>query len=190
MYSNLLNRISQFITLTDDDIHIVQLLFEYKSVQKNKVIFGVGDSVDTLFFISSGYLKYCKLLKSGKELIIHLYPPNDFATSLNSFFEGKKAEEELHTITDCELLCISRTNLEKLYAIDNKWQYFARKLMESGLIEKEERVIDQLTLTAYEKYDKLLKTNPQIIQNVPVKYIASFIGIEPESLSRIKKQIN
>ena len=59
--------------------------------------------------------------------------------------------------------------------------------MESFLIEKEERIIDQLSLTAHDKYLKLLKDQPDIIQNVPMKYVASFIGIQPESLSRIRK---
>lgn len=63
-----------------------------------------------------------------------------------------------------------------------------RKLMESFLIEKEERIIDQLSLTAQMRYSKLLKCYPEIIQNVPVKYIASYIGIQPESLSRIRKK--
>lgn len=80
--------------------------------------------------------------------------------------------------------------MEELYTTHPKWQQFGRELMEAFLIEKEERIIDQLSLTAQEKYAKLMQTTPDIIQNVPVKYIASFIGIQPESLSRIKKQIN
>jgi len=59
--------------------------------------------------------------------------------------------------------------------------------MEGFLIEKEQRIIDLLSLTAHEKYLKLIKNQPDIIQNVPVKYIASFIGVQPESLSRIRK---
>jgi hypothetical protein len=62
--------------------------------------------------------------------------------------------------------------------------------MEGFLIEKEQRIIDQISLTGQEKYLKLLETNSDIIQNVQVKYLASFLGLKPESLSRIKKQIN
>jgi hypothetical protein len=59
--------------------------------------------------------------------------------------------------------------------------------MEGFLVEKEERIIDQISLTAHDRYHKLMKNQPDIIQNVPVKYISSFIGIQPESLSRIRK---
>lgn len=134
-------------------------------------------------------MKYYKLLDTSEELIIHLYTPNNFATSLNSFFLEEKSKEVLETITECELFSVSKSDLERLYSSGEKWQVFGRKLMESFLIEKEERIIEQISLTAQERYMKLLSTQPEVIQNIPVKQIASFIGIKPESLSRIRKQI-
>ena len=186
-YSKLTDIISSYIELNQQDIDLIKFLFQYKSVTKGTVLIEYGKGIDKVFFILSGYLKYAKIIESGEELIIHLYAPNDFATSLNSFFGGKKSEEALQAITDCEFLSVSKDDLEKLYAADCKWQVFGRKLMESFLIEKEERIIDQLSLTAHDKYLKLIKNQPYIVQNVPIKYIASFIGIQPESLSRIRK---
>ncbi|MDU1892173.1 MAG: Crp/Fnr family transcriptional regulator [Dysgonomonas sp.] len=186
-YSKLYNIISSYIDLKQEDIDLIKSFFKYKTVTKGTTIIETGKSSDKAFFIISGYLKYFKIVESGEELIIHLYTPDNFAISLNSFFLGTIAEEALQAITDCELLYISRTDLEKLYSTGYKWHSFGRKLMEGALIEKEERIIDQLTLTAQDKYAKLLKNHPDIIQNVPVKYIASFIGIQPESLSRIRK---
>jgi CRP-like cAMP-binding protein len=122
-------------------------------------------------------------------MIIHLYAPNNFAASLNSFFSGSPSDEMMETLTDCDLLSITKDDLEKLYATNQKWQYFGRKLMEGFLIEKEQRIIDHLSLTGQQKYLKLLETNPDVIQHVQVKYLASFLGLQPESLSRIKKQI-
>jgi CRP-like cAMP-binding protein len=132
-------------------------------------------------------LRYFKILDTEEELVIHFYVPSDFATSLNGFFLGKNSEETLQTITDCVFLYITKSDLEKLYATDGKWQIFGRKLMECLLIYEEERIIDQLSLSAHSRYLKLMKSQPDIIQNVPVKYIASFLGIQPESLSRIRK---
>lgn len=190
MYKLIIDKISQYVSLTNEDIDLIQTFFHYRKVEKNTTIIEPDKKTPYAFFINSGYLRYFKVLDSGEELIIHLYTPDNFATSLNSFFLETKAEEELQTITDCELLYISREELEKLYSHSPKWERFGRKLMEAFLIEKEEKIIELLSLTAQEKYSKLLKLNPEIIQNVPVKYIASFIGIQPESLSRIKKQIN
>lgn len=179
--------ISNYIDLEQQDIDLIESLFKYKSATKGTFLIESGKQTDKVFFILSGYLRYFKIVDSAEELVIHLYAPNNFATSLNSFFLGKKSEEALQAITDCEYLYISKIDLEKLYATNNKWQSFGRKLMESFLIEKEERIIDQLSLTAQDRYLKLMKNQPDIIQNVPVKYIALFIGIQPESLSRIRK---
>jgi CRP-like cAMP-binding protein len=186
-YSKLNAVISNYINLYPQDIELIKSSFKYGSAKKGISLIKFGTLAEQGFFILSGYLRYFKTIESGEEIVIHLYGPNDFVASLNSFFLGNRSEEELWTITDCEFLSISNSDLEKLYATDYKWQNFGRKLMESFLIEKEERIIDQLSLNAYDKYNKLIKKRPDILQNVPVKYVASFIGIKSESLSRIRR---
>ena len=188
--SQLKNKISEYIFLNQGDIELIESYFRIRTVGKGYTIIEIGKYANEAFFINSGYLRYFKVLNSGEELVIHLYAPNDFATSLNSFFLDELSEEELQTITPCDLVYITKSDLEKLYSTNQKWQYFGRKLMESFLIEKEQRIIDQLSLTGQQKYLKLFETNPDIIQNVHVKYLASFLGLQAESLSRIKKQIN
>lgn len=187
MHSKLNEIISTYISLNDQDKELLASLFVYKPCKKGDVLIKMGHYVNNAFFIHSGYLKYTKLLKSGEELVIHLYAPNDFATSIIGFFLGGKAEEELHAITDCELLSISKADLARLYSLEQKWESFGRQLMESYLMEKELRIINQLALTARKRYLNLLASQPEMIKNVPIKYIASFIGIQPESLSRIRK---
>lgn len=187
MYSKLNDKIFNFLSPEQSDTELLKSLFKYQFTSKGTSLIEIGKRTDKVFFINSGYLKYSKIADSGEELIIHLYAPNNFATSLNSFFLGTKSEEELQAITDCELLYISRSDLDSLYSTSPEWQSFGRKLMESFLIEKEERIIEQLSLSAQKRYQKLLENKPDIIQNVPVKYIASYIGIQPESLSRIRK---
>lgn len=190
MYNQLIKKISNYISLNQEDIDLIHSLFQYKTIEKGTSVIEIGKHTNKAFFINAGYLRYYKILESGEDLIVHLYTPNNFAASLNGFFLDRRSEEELQAITDCELLHITKSDLDKLYSTSPKWQCFGRKLMEDFLIEKEERISDQLSLTAQEKYLKLLKTDPQIIQNIPVKYIASFIGIQPESLSRIKNRIS
>ena len=186
-YSKLYDYISGYIYLEQGDMEVIKSFFKYDSVVKGVSLIEIGKLTDKVFFILSGYLKYIKIDDSGEEVIIHLYPPNSFATSLNSFFLGKKSEEALQAITDIEFLYITKENLDRLYSFGYKWHDLGLKITESALIEKEERIIEQLSLTAQKKYSKLIERHPDIIQNVPVKYIASFIGIQPESLSRIRK---
>ena len=186
-YSKLREIISNHISLEQQDFDLIASFFKFETAKKRTSLIQAGKPTDKLFFILSGYLKYFKMLDSGEELIIHLYAPNTFATALNGFFLGKPSEETLQTITDCEYLYITKSDLEKLYSTGYKWQNFGRKLTEIHLIEKETRIIDQLSLTAYDRYLKLRRNQPDIIQNVPGKYIASFLGIQPESLSRIRR---
>lgn len=186
-FTKLYSKISNYINLEQEEKDLVKTFFKYDAVEKGTLLIEAGKQADKAYFILSGYLRYFKVAESGEELIVHIYAPDSFAVSLKSFFFGTKAEENLEAITDCEYLWISKDDLDKLYSTSHKWHSFGRKLLEDALVEKEERIIDQLSLTAQEKYLKLLENQPDIIQNVPIKYIASFIGIQPESLSRIRK---
>lgn len=189
MYSNLFNLLSNFVSLNSQDIQFVQTLFIPLSVKKDTVLITIGEVSDRVFFVNSGYLRYFRTVETGEEQTIHLSSPGEFAAAFCSFVTGTKSEEILHTVTDSDLLCITKTDLEKLYASEIKWQIFGRRLMESLLLEKEKRIISQISLPASDRYARLLETNPALIQNVPIQYLASFIGIQPESLSRIRKQI-
>ena len=189
-YELLIKKISLLSKLDVDDSKLIKSLFHFEHYPKDEPIIRVGEFADKAYYIISGYMKYYKLLESGDDLIIHLYAPDNFAASLDSFFKEERSKEELTCITDCYLFSISRPDLEILFSTNEKWGTFGRKLMESFLIEKEERIIDQISLTAQQRYIKLIETHPGIVQNVPIKLIASFIGVKPESLSRIRKQIN
>lgn len=190
MHSDLLELIAGIIKLENKDVNLVEQLFIPHLVKKDTVLVDIGNYSETAFFINSGYLRYFKHLDSGEEQTIHLFSPGEFAAAFCGFVENTKSEEILHTVTDSELLAISKTDLEKLYSSDMKWQIFGRKLMELLLLGKEKRIIDLISLSAQERYLRLIESNPRMLQNVSVQYLASFIGIKPESLSRIRKQIS
>jgi CRP/FNR family transcriptional regulator, anaerobic regulatory protein len=189
MYDHLLCLFSEMVQLSDKEIGLIKSLFSPLKIKKDTKLVDYTDYSNQVYFINSGYLRYYKNLDTGEEQTIHLFAPGTFATAFCSFACNTKSKEILHSITDAELLCISKKDLENLYESEMKWQKFGRLLMESFLLEKEKRIIDQISLTAQERYIKLLETNPGLIQHVPIQYIASFIGINPESLSRIRKQI-
>lgn len=190
MYNSLLEIISGIIPINKDDAKMISSIFTPLSVRKDTILVNNGDYSSSAYFVLSGYLRYYKNFENGEEQTIHLFSPGQFAASFLSFVENIKSDEILITITDSELLSIRKTDLERLYASENKWQLFGRKLMEMMLLEKEKRIIDLISLSAQERYMKLIETNPKLLQNVPVQYLASFIGIQPESLSRIRKQIS
>lgn len=189
MYALLLNTIYGFIELQNEDISLIKSFFRERFVKKDTVLIDRGDVSDIVFFINTGFLRYYNISKAGEEQTIHLSSPGEFAASFSSFVSGTRSDEVLHAISDAELLFITRSNLEKFFESGMKWQRFGRKLMETLLLEKEKRIINQISMTAQERYIRLMETKPVIVQNVPIQYIASYIGIKPESLSRIRKQI-
>ncbi|NDV68330.1 Crp/Fnr family transcriptional regulator [Dysgonomonas sp. 25] len=189
MYDKLIAKITTFIPLTDDDEEIIRSLFKPYCCKKNEILIKEGDQSSLAYFVDSGYLRYYTMSEDAEEQTIHLIIPGHFSTALSSFLYNTQSEQILQSITDAKLLHISKDDLESLYNSSAKWQKFGRKIMEFFLLEKEQRVIDQLTLNATERYAKLLKEDPALVQNVPIQYIASYIGIKPESLSRIRKQI-
>jgi CRP/FNR family transcriptional regulator, anaerobic regulatory protein len=189
MHEFLINSFSVFIPLNSQDKELLKSLFKPLRVKKDTVLVDLGEFSNQAWFIHSGYLRYYRNLESGVEQTIHLFSPGNFATAFCSFASNSKSEDILESISDAELFSISKENLENLYESSMKWQKFGRLLMESFLLEKEKRIIDQISLTAQERYIKLLESDPGLIQNVPIQYLASFIGIQPESLSRIRKQV-
>ena len=152
-YSKFFEIISTYVPLEQRDMELIKLLFKYESVTKRTFLIKAGEQTDKIFFILSGYLRYFKVLDTAEELVIHLIAPNHFTTSLNSFFLGTQSEGALQAITDCEVFYISKSDLEKSYATaGDKWQTFGRQMMENHLLEKEQRLIDQLSLSAYDRY--------------------------------------
>ncbi|HEX3020454.1 MAG TPA: Crp/Fnr family transcriptional regulator [Chitinispirillaceae bacterium] len=186
MFSKLNHLISNTIFCSNDEISFADSLFAFHRFTKNTVILDPDDSDANLIFVNNGYLRSFYTL-AHEEITINISSPNEFTTSLLSFFYNDKSKMTIQCLTDCEIFAISKQNLDSLYSQNPLWQEFGRKIMEKALVEKEIRIMDQIYLTAEQRYLKLLKNNPGLIQNCPVKYIASYLGIHPESLSRIRR---
>jgi CRP/FNR family transcriptional regulator, anaerobic regulatory protein len=99
------------------------------------------------------------------------------------------SNEYLQCITDCELLRITHADAENSAKTSITQKDYTIRLFQQIQEEDRERMDDLATLTAEQRYVKLMKNSPNIIQNVPLKYIASYLGIKPESLSRIRREI-
>lgn len=188
MYSQINNLITSTISCTEDEIKFANSLFSVSSFVKDSIILNYDEIESNLYFINRGFIR-CYYATEDDDVSLSISTSNEFLTSILSFFYGEKSKIIIQCLTDCELIIISKQNLELLYKRDSIWQEFGRKIMENALIEKEERILDQISLSAEERYLKLLKQKPDIIQNCQVKYIASLLGIHPESLSRIRRNV-
>lgn len=189
MLPKLLEIIGKKVVLSEEDATLCGNYFEEITVAKNTVIEQENRVPKYLYFIGSGYLRLFYRDDSGLEITSHIGTPESFLTSFLSFINGRDAKENIASITDCSLFRISKPDLRALIDQSSAFREFSLLIFEQAIGNTEIRADDLATLNAEQRYRKLLLQQPSILQNVPVQYIASYLGIKPESLSRIRRQI-
>ncbi|MCT4326423.1 Crp/Fnr family transcriptional regulator [Elizabethkingia anophelis] len=191
-YKEIIEYFGKFFLLNNEDINDIKKYFIYKRIQKNVLIEQKGKITNNLYFIASGFIHvYVEKMIDGIDEIIttQINCPTRLITTFESFNSGNPSEEYLKTITEVGLLIISKDNFLKLLNKDDRWRDAFKQIYEQGLSYNEQRSKDMLTLDAEKRYLKLMDTRPELINNVPVKILASFIGIKSQSLSRIRGKI-
>ena len=121
-----------------------------------------------------------------REITFWFGKEGDTALSMKSYVANQKSYESIELLEDCTLYEINSHKLQKLFTSDIEIANWGRKLVERELVKAEERLISQLFQTASQRYDALLKDNPDLLQRVPLGHIASYLGVTQASLSRIR----
>lgn len=184
----LISLLKTLVNINENDIELIEHSFEKITTKKNEILVDYGKTAKYLYFVVSGFVRVYHFEK-GVEITNHLASENFFVTAYNSFTARTPSEEVVQSISDCELLKITKDDLDLLYSQSHNMALFGIFMSEKYLVFNNQRAKDLITLNAEEKYRKLLKEEPQILQNVPLHYISSYIGIEPQSLSRIRRKI-
>jgi CRP-like cAMP-binding protein len=189
MHENLIQLITQHISLSDTEKNWLVSYFEPVLYPKNRIIEEEGKVPAYLYFVVSGFIRLFHYNEKGEEVTTHINCPPGFITSYTHFANQTPADENVECITACELLRISKTNLDALIRKSAGFKDFSILVFQQSLSYNESRSRELATLSAEERYKKLIDEHPEILQNVPMQYIASFLGMNPKSLSRIRKQI-
>lgn len=189
MYQDLVSTINQFATLSEEEIEALSSCVKLQKLDKNVCFIDEGEIANYIAYVRSGYLRV-HFNKEGDEITRDISSVNSFVTALTSFITKKPSFEIVSTITDCELLLISREDLNYLYQTYNKWQMIGRRVVEEMFVRSQKRIYSLLTRTAEERYMKLFTDKPDMLQNVPLQYIASYLGITSQSLSRLRRNIS
>ena len=185
---NLINQLKSQFSLTSNDINLLEKSFITEDIPAQTKLLEAGKIERYVYFLSSGIVKGYQNI-DGKFVIQHLVSENDFFTSLDSFMGETPSLDYYETITDCKLVKISKPDFDLLQENTSFWNEFVKTVTNEHLSCKLERVKDFQILTAKERYLKFISQNPKLALNVSVDNIASFLGIEPQSLSRIRKQV-
>ncbi|THF51766.1 Crp/Fnr family transcriptional regulator [Flavobacterium supellecticarium] len=189
MYESLLQLISQNLPLSAEDEALCRQYLSSVSVSKNQIIEAKGKIPEYLYFVVSGFVRLFHFNDKGDEVTTHINCPPGFITSYAHFSNQTPSDENLECITDCELLRITKADLDALTLKSPVFKDFSILIFQQSLSYNENRSKELATLTAEQRYKKLIATQPEIVHNVPVQYIASYLGMNPKSLSRIRKHI-
>ncbi len=158
-------------------------------IQKNKILTDFGEVESSLYFIKSGIIELC--VKSYQVLkTVDFFFQGEFVGAYTSFLSQTPSDVQVIALTDCELEVVRYADLQKSYAHSFIANKMGRILNEAAYLRRVKREKNFLTKTAEELYLEMLDSHPQYISQIPVNKIARYLGIHPESLSRIRKKIN
>ncbi|MPS63422.1 Crp/Fnr family transcriptional regulator [Chryseobacterium sp.] len=189
MHNQLIQLISERTQLSDVERELCIQYFEPVLYPKNRVIEEEGKIPQYLYFVVSGFVRLFHYNYKGDEVTTHINCPPGFITSYSNFTNQIRSDENLECITECELLRITKTDLDLLTQKSPAFKDFSFLVFQKSLSYNEKRAKELATLTAEKRYLKLMTEHPELLHNVPMQYIASFLGMNPKSLSRIRKQI-
>lgn len=157
-------------------------------VKKKTLLLKEGEQSSSIYFIVKGAARVYYLDTKGVETTTWLLLENELMISVYSFFNDKPSFEYIETIEDCTLVVLRKEKLDLLYLQFLEFNFIGRKLTEAYYIRNEEQANNLRMLGAKERYVQLLASNPMLIKRVPLGYIASYLGITQETLSRIRKK--
>ena len=179
--------IENYTTLSDKDWNQICACFEKQIIEKDEILLQEGKICRHLYFIESGLLRYF-INKDGNDVTKFFTEAPYCFTSQVSFTSEKTSTENIQAI---EQSVIWRTTLKQANDLLElkSWNTFIRKLIQEVQYYTEEILQEIQTETAENRYKKMIETNPKLLQRVPLKYLASYFGIAPQSLSRIRKKI-
>jgi len=189
-YDILFAYISRIIELPEHDKASCRATFHPQWVAKGTLLEKAGKVPQYHNFIVSGHMRNYYVNEKGEEVTNDLNEGPRFFTSYQHFVHQTASNECLECITDCEILRISKADADRTYQTSYTQKDYTIKLFQQIQEEYRERIDDLANLTAEQRYLKFIKKSPNIVRNVPLKYIASYLGIKPESLSRIRREIS
>lgn len=187
---SLISQITRFEKFTPAEIETILSKFKCHTFSAKEYLLKEDQISQRLYFIVNGLVRVF-YLKGGKEITTYLSCDNGFVYSYSSFINQTKSFEFIQCLEDTETLSIDFNGMQELYESIPKWQKVGRILSESTVVCLSDRLLKIHAIPAREKYVDFLKTSPKkIVQRTPLIHIASFLGITPESLSRIRKEIS
>ncbi|WP_422359154.1 Crp/Fnr family transcriptional regulator [Reichenbachiella sp.] len=181
-------QIENYIKLNPKESQILDLHTYRKNYNKKEVVFRAGNIAHQIYFVAQGCVRLFYNV-DGLDKTAFFYTEGQFICAGESFTFNIPARENYQALEKTELYIFTRTNIEKLTQMIPKLEVLARIAVENELITSQRVIASFVTKSPEERYLDLIITQPELFQRVPQQYIASFLGVSPETLSRIKARV-
>ncbi|MEI8047912.1 MAG: Crp/Fnr family transcriptional regulator [Bacteroidota bacterium] len=186
---NLISFIKLAMPMGDNKASEIAENFEPVSLNKNDFLLREGSVCNDYFFLEKGFMRAYTFDTEGNEVTTNFYERNSIVFEVASYIKRTPSQENIQALTDCFGWKGNYTNLQSLFHTSPEFRGFVREILVNNFIGLKERTLSMINLTAEKRYEILLKSRREIIQNVSIKHIASYLGITDTSLSRIRKEI-
>ncbi|WP_395053300.1 Crp/Fnr family transcriptional regulator [Flavobacterium sp.] len=188
MPTQIINNIKSFVALSQNDEDAFLRIIELKKYTKKEFILEEGQVCDKIFFINSGSARDFFNIE-GEEKIVEFFFENRWFTDYNSFLTGQPTIENLQAIEPCEVVHFKKSDLENLYKTNPVFEKVGRVMAENAFMNLMKLTSMRTNQDPEEHYLNLLKERPELFERIPQHYLASYLGLQPQSLSRIRKRI-
>jgi len=179
---------SQINPLSEEEWGQFEPMLETETVRKNDFLIREGQVAKHIYFICEGMVRVY-LKGAPKEISLDFAFEHTFVSSYASFLQQIPSAVSIEAFMETRVIRFSRDHLYQRYEASHMAERMGRLIAEFQYLRKNSREIALLKYPATQRYLQLLKQQPRLVQEIPVKYLASYLGVEPESLSRIRKSL-
>jgi CRP-like cAMP-binding protein len=177
--------VRSLIDIKDMDMKEFTDIFHLSYIPKKQIIINAGESSDNIYFISKGIARVY-YIKEDKEITNWVIEENNFFAATYSLFTGQQNNYIYEALEDLTVLIGSYTNLQKMYSMNHDYEHIGRKMVEHYYSIFLKKSYDIMFLSAEDRYQVLLDQHPEWMNRIPLKTIASYLGMTQETLSRMR----
>ena len=188
MVEKLIQHIQSIVPINEEEVQIIRELVKEKDVPRKKFLHQAGEVATYSAFVVEGCLRSYTVDRNGFEHIVQFAPENWWISDMYSFVKNKQSELNIDALLESKVLLLSRSCQVSIFDRIPKLERYFRILSENALAASNQRTINYLSLPAKLRYEKFCDLYPTLIHTIPQKSVASYIGITPEFLSKLRAE--
>lgn len=190
MFDKLKQQIQKQAPITDADLEIFFKSLQVRNIKKKKNILSEGELANNMYFVNVGILRYYSYNSQGDEITTDLIAEHNWFGDARAFLGNTRATINIEAIEDCQIFVLNKVDLERFYDELPYFERAVRKIMEYYFVKAIElrNKVNRAGYSANERYMEFINTHPKIVNKIPSVYLASYLGITPETLSRLRSQ--